>query len=107
MNGPKTAAAYHPGDAPVTRPDLDALMADLRRNLRLYADPAADLIARSLAALAAERARADQAERELAAVEERVTDALLMGTRLDSVKADVMRALQPYAAPTAEQGATS
>jgi hypothetical protein len=56
-----TAGALDEGGSTVSRPDVDALMADLRRNLRLYADPAADLIARSLAALTAERARADQA----------------------------------------------
>lgn len=62
LSQPHEDTALAEGNASKTRPDLDALMADLRRNLRLYADPAADLIARSLAALAAERARADQAE---------------------------------------------
>jgi hypothetical protein len=116
-------------DTPVTRPDLDALMADLRRNLRLYADPAADLIARSLTALAAERARADQAEGDVKRYEDRAREnrELLdqFAARVDQAtavlaemsddddeyplealwKARLMRALS--AAPTAEQGTES
>lgn len=115
MNDPKATAAYHPGDAPVTRPDLDAIQARVDAatpgpwyvdeipetgecRVLFDADPEgqpthmpvtsggshrgdADLIAHArqdvpalLAALAAERARADQAERNVNRYQDRARE---------------------------------
>lgn len=62
MNDPKAAAAYHPGDAPVVRPDLDALIAQCKAGAQdIEYDGYALLLREAAAAIAAERARADQA----------------------------------------------
>lgn len=70
MNDPKASAAYHPVDAPETRPDLDALVAEVRYHQadweRIYGQPNypenLTLAIRVAAALAAERARADHSQ---------------------------------------------
>lgn len=58
MSDDKAAAAYHPGDAPVTRLDLDALIVRLRFTGEHAGIP---ILLDAAAALAAERARADRA----------------------------------------------
>lgn len=68
MNDPKAAAAYHPGDVPVPRPDLDALIANLREDPRDLGLILQETMVAAAAALDAERARADQAEAKLAAI---------------------------------------
>lgn len=125
MNDTKAAAAIHPGDAPVTRPDLDALLSELdtcawftdgTKNGELVelAYFTRHRIAKGLrdamAALAAERTRADQAERQaiegwdegyLSGVEDQYRALPMDGTFFKPTP-------NPYrAAPTVEQGADS
>lgn len=85
MNDPKAAAAYHLGDAPVPRPDLDALIAEARRDAEGKGGARASLIRRLTDALAAERARADQAEQRIADANMAIMTWNINGARLSDL----------------------
>jgi len=99
MSDDKAAAAYHPGNAPETRPDLDTLIGTLRTIAAADYGKTGDVIFDAAAALAAERARADRARAVVAEMADDDDEYPLESWW----RARILRALS--ADPTAEQGA--